>query len=214
MKHIVFLGGPGSGKGTQSNTLSKELSLPKLSTGDLIRDTIKQGTGLADELMAYTSSGKLVPDSLVINLFKEFVSSSGQSGFISDGFPRTVEQAKALDCIFEENGATPFYIYLDVPKETAVSRTLTRTVCTNCSAVYGKLSKPKQSNVCDQCGASLSVRDDDGEAIIEERYKVFMNEMNPLFDYYGDRLLKIDSTKPPEEVYQDVLRSVSDIAVN
>ena len=207
---IIFLGAPGSGKGTQSAILSKKLGIPTISTGDIIRDELKSGGKQAEVLKSYTENGKLVPDNIVIEILKSRISNSDCSnGYILDGFPRTVAQAEAL----ENMGVKiDIVIDIDVDDDLICKRMLSRLVCSKCGSVFNSATemKPKIENVCDNCGSKLIQRKDDTEETIRTRLKVYKEQTLPLRDYYSSKkiLKKIDGSKPIAHSSAEVLNLV------
>lgn len=209
---IIFLGAPGSGKGTQSAILSKKLGIPTVSTGDIIRNVLKSGGEKAEILKSYTENGKLVPDNLVIELLKSRLSNPDCSdGYILDGFPRTVAQAEAL----ENMGIKiDIVIDIDVDDNLICKRMLSRLVCSKCGSVFNSATemKPKIENICDNCGSELIQRKDDTENTIRTRLKVYKEQTLPLRDYYSSKkiLKKIDGSKPIAQSSAEVLSLVKD----
>lgn len=207
---IIFLGAPGSGKGTQSAILSKKLGIPTISTGDIIRNVLKSGGEKAEILKSYTENGKLVPDNLVIELLKSRLSNPDCSdGYILDGFPRTVAQAEAL----ENMGIKiDIVIDIDVDDNLICKRMLSRLVCSKCGSVFNSATemKPKIENICDNCGSELIQRKDDTENTIRTRLKVYKEQTLPLRDYYSSKkiLKKIDGSKPIAQSSAEVLSLV------
>ena len=207
---IIFLGAPGSGKGTQSAILSKKLGIPTISTGDIIRNVLKSGGEKAEILKSYTENGKLVPDNMVIELLKSRLSNPDCSdGYILDGFPRTVAQAEAL----ENMGIKiDIVIDIDVDDNLICKRMLSRLVCSKCGSVFNSATemKPKIENICDNCGSELIQRKDDTESTIRTRLKVYKEQTLPLRDYYSSKkiLKKIDGSRPIAQSSAEVLSLV------
>lgn len=184
---LVLLGAPGSGKGTQGERISKKYKIPQLSTGDILRAGVKAGTPLGVEAAGYMNSGKLVPDKLILDLMAERMGQSDcKNGYILDGFPRTIAQAKGLDEILKKNGsALNFAVNIDVSDAEVVKRLGGRRQCSKCSAVYHKdFSPSKKGESCDKCDGKLYQRDDDKEETIKNRLKVYKEQTSPLIDYY------------------------------
>ena len=203
---IVLLGPPGSGKGTQAERLDDELGLMRLSTGDMLREAVRNGTPLGMEAKTYMDSGKLVPNELVIGLMKDKIGSL-KGGFILDGFPRTVEQADALGAAIDIDIA----INLDVDDEELVGRLTNRRSCPDCNAVYHLLyKKPKNVGKCDKCDCDLYQRSDDTEKTVRERLTVYRENTFPLIEYYGKRgkLADIDGTGDMERIFTDIRRAL------
>lgn len=205
---MIILGAPGSGKGTQTSRLKSLLNIPAISTGDIFRKEIKDGTELGKKIKKYLDSGQLVPDEIVIEVIKERITQPDcKNGFILDGFPRTLEQARALDEIVKIDAC----INLSVPKEIIVKRLSARRICRNCGEVYNLLVlKPKVDEICDKCGGPLYQRDDDKESVIEERFRVYEKQTEPLLDYYRQRVPIINVTcnsadAPPELITNQII---------
>ena len=179
---IVLLGPPGSGKGTQGEKLSQELGFVRLSTGDMLREAARNGTPLGLKAKEYMDKGALVPNDLIINLMKEKIESLGTGvGVIFDGFPRTVEQADALG----EQIKVDLALNLDVDDAELVNRLTKRRSCPKCNAVYHlEYNPPAKAGICDKCGSELYQRDDDKEATVLNRLKVYREKTMPLIDYY------------------------------
>jgi adenylate kinase len=209
--NLVLLGAPGAGKGTHAQRLSKETGWPHISTGDILRENLKQGTSLGNKAKEYMDSGQLVPDDLIIDLMEERLSQEDcQAGIILDGFPRTTEQAEALDQLMTKLGKKiEQALLLQVPLEVVVRRMTGRLVCKNCGAVYHKENlKPKVAGVCDRCGsAELVTRSDDQEDTVRKRYKVYEKQTAPLINYYAaqDKLIEIDGAQgSAEDIYKAI----------
>jgi len=203
---IVLLGPPGSGKGTQAERLDDELGLTRLSTGDMLREAVRNQTALGKEAQKYMDSGKLVPNDLVIGLMKDKMSTL-KGGFILDGFPRTVEQADALGTVVNIDVA----VNLDVDDEELVKRLTNRRSCPDCNAVYHLIyKKPKKDGICDKCGAKLYQRSDDTEKTVRERLKVYRDNTFPLIKYYEDRkkLVNIDGKGDIEDIYANIKKAL------
>jgi len=185
---IVLLGPPGCGKGTQAQKLMEAMKIPQISTGDMLRKALKDGTSLGLEAKKYMESGQLVPDSLVINIMKDRIKSSDCSdGFILDGFPRSIPQAEALDRMLKEVGKKiDIAINFDVPEDELILRISGRRSCPKCGAMYHiKFSPPKTDGICDKCGERLYQRADDNETTVKNRLKVYNDQTAPLIDYYS-----------------------------
>ena len=185
--NLILLGPPGAGKGTQAKVLSKELNIPHISTGDMLRDAVSRGTVLGKEAKGYMVQGELVPDALVIAIVKETLKGSEvEKGFILDGFPRTLEQAKMLDRTLVEIGKRlDIALYFKTSLQTSVARLSGRRVCRKCNANFHKTNiPPKKEGICDYCGGELYQRKDDKEATIKRRWSVYTEETAPVIDYY------------------------------
>lgn len=208
---IVMLGAPGAGKGTQAKKLSGKYGIPHISTGDIFRANIKQGTELGKKAKEYMDQGQLVPDELVVDLVADRLRSEDcEKGFILDGFPRTIPQAEALDKALEQMGATLDYaIDVEVPDENIVRRMSGRRACVGCGATYHtQYAAPKQENICDACGGELILRDDDKPETVEKRLSVYHEQTQPLIDYYRSAgvLEEVDGTQDMETVFQEIVR--------
>lgn len=205
---IVLLGPPGSGKGTQGEKLSQELGFVRLSTGDMLREAVRNGTPLGIKAKEYMDSGALVPNDLIINLMKEKISSLGEGvGVIFDGFPRTVEQADALGEQIEVDLA----LNLDVDDDELVNRLTKRRSCPTCNAVYHlEYNPPSRSGVCDKCGAELYQRDDDKEDTVLNRLRVYRENTLPLIEYYDSKgkLQTIKGVGSIDEIFSKVKKTV------
>ena len=182
---IIFFGAPGAGKGTQAEIVSEKLNIPTISTGAIIRSAIKEGTEMGLAAKAKIEAGGLVPDEVVIGIIKERLAMDDcKDGFILDGFPRTVPQAKALT---EMGVAIDVVLDLEFEDEKIVKRMSGRRVCLKCGASYHtEYKKPAKEGICDVCGDALSVRKDDAPEVVESRLKVYHEETEPLKDYYAE----------------------------
>ena len=201
---IIFLGPPGSGKGTQAVRLAKETGLPHISTGDLFRENMSQNTELGQKAKGYINAGKLVPDELTLEIFYDRVKRpDAAKGYILDGFPRTIPQAEALDKYLKGKNLKVFN--LDVPDSVIMQRITGRLSCQKCGNIQHKdFSPPKVSGVCDKCGGQLTQRKDDSPETVVERLKVYHAQTAPLIDYYKKqgKLITIDAQKSPDEVFK------------
>jgi adenylate kinase len=186
-KHFIIFGPPGSGKGTHSEGLAKAFSIPHISTGDILREHLAKDTELGKKAKAYMDKGEYVPDS-VVNALVEARLSQGdcKKGFILDGFPRTIAQAKALNNILTKiNLQIDRVINLVVPDEEIINRLSTRRVCKSCGTIYNVVSNPpKKEGVCDKCGGNLIIRDDDKPNVVRNRLKVYTESSKPILDIY------------------------------
>lgn len=190
--YIVMLGAPGSGKGTAAKMLAKKTGLPHISTGDMFREQIKKETELGKLANSYISKGQLVPDEVTINIVRDRLSwEDAKNGVILDGFPRTLEQAKVLDDILQEQGKEVTLVpELIIPDQVIIERILNRATCSNkeCGAIYNTKYKPsKVEGVCDICGAPLSTRTDDNEETIKNRLEVYRENSKDLITYYKEK---------------------------
>jgi adenylate kinase len=213
MKKVVFLGAPGSGKGTQAKRLAEELRIPHISTGDILRDAVKRGTPLGQQAAPIMASGGLVPDDLMIGIIADRLrADDARDGFILDGFPRTVAQAEKLDVMLAGNGnGGPRVLHLLVPDEVIVRRIAARRSCPSCGAVFHlENNPPKVAGVCDSCGSALVARPDDTEEAVRRRLEAFHSQTVPVVGYYRSKqvLSEIDGNTPVEQVFEEIKRSV------
>ena len=203
---LIFLGPPGAGKGTQATGVSSHLRVPHISTGDMFRSAIKNQTPTGLEAKRYMDAGQLVPDSVVIAMVKERLAMPDcENGYLMDGFPRTVEQAEAL----EKFAAPDAVVDIEVPDEMLVDRLTGRRVCATCSGTF-HISKLADEKLCPVCGGELYQRDDDKPATISNRLNVYHEQTAPLIGYYAGlgRLKRIDGNARPEDVFQNILSSL------
>ncbi|HLU26680.1 MAG TPA: adenylate kinase [Longimicrobiales bacterium] len=190
--NLILLGAPGAGKGTQGALLSEQYGIPRIATGDLLRDAVRRGTPLGLAAKAYMDAGELVPDAIILDLAREAIAAGGGSagergqGFILDGFPRTVEQARALDEMLAEMGLPlDAVVVIDVPADVLVKRLSGRRLCPNCGAVYNVyFEPPREAGVCDACGSALVERADDDAATVRRRLEVYQQQTAPVIAYY------------------------------
>jgi adenylate kinase len=212
---LVLVGPPGAGKGTQAEFIASTLSVPKISTGDIFRANVSQGTPLGQEAKRYMDSGGLVPDEVTINMVRDRLTEpDAADGFLLDGFPRTVPQAVALDKMLADAGtALDLVLELIVEADEVIRRLSGRRNCHGCNKVWHvEFDPPTREGVCDRCGGQLYQRDDDKPETVAERLRVYERDTSPLIDYYGaqNKLVGIDATGPVEDVTAraiDALRS-------
>ncbi|MCM8797630.1 MAG: adenylate kinase [Candidatus Omnitrophica bacterium] len=207
---IVLLGPPGAGKGTQAKILADRLQVPHISTGDLLRENVKNNTDLGKEARDYMERGLLVPDELVAKMLtKRFAQSDTKNGFILDGYPRNLNQAETLDTILQEkNMAIDFVVYLDTAEDIIIQRLSGRLVCSVCAANYHiKNMPPKVKGVCDNCHGPLSQRTDDREETVRKRLQIYKKEVSSLIDYYErqHRLRRIDGGQEADIVLNKII---------
>ncbi|MDT7870957.1 MAG: adenylate kinase [Thermocrinis sp.] len=209
---LVFLGPPGAGKGTQAKLLSQRMGFLHLSTGDLLREAVKNQTPLGKKAKEYMDRGELVPDELIVQLIEETMPKDGN--VILDGFPRTVNQALALEEMLRVKGEKiSKVLFFDVPDEVIIDRLSGRRVCSKCGAVYHvKYNPPKVEGVCNLCGGSLVQRDDDKEEVVRKRLEVYRKQTEPLIEFYQERgiIYKLDAGKGVEELFEEVKGLVRD----
>lgn len=207
MKLVIF-GPPGSGKGTYASRLQLKLGVPAIATGDMLREIVKEKTKLAETVRQYMSRGELVPDDIVIRVLKKRIARDDcKKGFILDGFPRTLEQARALNRITNVD----VVITLSVPEWLIIERLSSRRICKNCGEVYNILYlKPKKEGVCDKCGGELYQRIDDTPKVIKERLEVYERQTQPLLEYYRGKASFVEFKcerldMPPEVAVEEIL---------
>lgn len=208
--HILLMGPPGAGKGTQAAKLVEEFQIPHISTGDMFRAAVKNQTELGKKAKACMDQGQLVPDDVTIGIVKERLSESDcKTGFILDGFPRTVEQAKALDTIVAELGIDlNCALNINVPSADLIERAVGRRICKACGATYHiKFKAPTKDGVCDACGGELYQRADDSEKTMKSRLSVYDGQTKPLIEYYKNAGLykEVDGRQSMDKVYSDVV---------
>jgi adenylate kinase len=211
---LVFLGAPGAGKGTQAKAVAKRYGIPHISTGDILREAVKDETTLGLKAKEYMDSGSLVPDGVVVGVVAEKLASI-TDGFLLDGFPRTVVQAEALGAILAESGGKLHnVIYFDVDEDTVVRRLSGRRTCGSCGANYHiEAMPPKADGVCDRCGGELYQRDDDKLDVVRERLAAYGEETAPLIEYYREQglLAEIAAGKSVDEVKEELEKHLSEV---
>ena len=220
---IIMLGAPGAGKGTQAKQIADKYHIPHISTGDIFRANIKNGTELGNKAKQYMDQGLLVPDELTCDLVMDRIKQDDcENGFVLDGFPRTIPQAEALDngsslaanpealtaALEKINEKMDYAIDVDVPDENIVNRMSGRRACLNCGATYHIVSIPtKVEGICDRCGQPVVLRDDDKPETVQKRLTVYHEQTQPLIDYYKKQsiLKTVDGTQPMEKVFADIV---------
>ena len=207
--NIMLFGAPGAGKGTQAKFLIEKYGIPQISTGDILRAAIKEGTAMGLEAKKFMDDGKLVPDSTIIGIIKDRLSEDDcKKGFILDGFPRTLAQAEALEVLMKEmNIKLDKVISLNVPDELILGRIVGRKVCPVCGASFHvEFNPPKVEGKCDLCGADLITRKDDNAETVTKRLTEYHSQTAPLFDFYQSRgiLVDIDGTKKMEDITKEI----------
>ncbi|MCI5603945.1 MAG: adenylate kinase [Lachnospiraceae bacterium] len=208
---IIMLGAPGAGKGTQAKMIADKYSIPHISTGDIFRANIKNGTELGKKAKTYMDQGLLVPDELVVDLVVDRVGQEDcANGYVLDGFPRTIPQAESLDAALEKLGSKVDYaINVEVPDENIVRRMSGRRACVACGATYHIVHIPtKVEGICDRCGSELILRDDDKPETVKKRLAVYHEQTQPLIDYYNNKkvLVEVDGTKDMNDVFADIVK--------
>ena len=207
---IIMLGAPGAGKGTQAKMIAEKYMVPHISTGDIFRANIKEGTELGKQAKEYMDKGQLVPDELTVEILLDRVAADDcKNGYVLDGFPRTIPQADVLDKELTKLGdKVDFAINVDVPDENIVRRMSGRRACLKCGATYHiEHIPPKQEGICDKCGSELVQRDDDKPETVQNRLSVYHEQTQPLIDYYNKKniLKSVDGTKDMQEVFSDIV---------
>ena len=203
---IIMLGAPGAGKGTQAKKIAAKYGIPHISTGDIFRANIKNGTELGKKAKTYMDQGLLVPDELVVDLVVDRVNQDDcENGYVLDGFPRTIPQAEALTEALEKMGQkVDFAIDVNVPDENIVKRMGGRRACVTCGATYHMVYAPtKKEGICDTCGGELILRDDDKPETVQKRLNVYHDQTQPLIDYYTKQgiLKAVDGTQDMNDVF-------------
>ena len=206
-----MLGAPGAGKGTQAKLIAEKYGVPHISTGDIFRANIKNGTELGKEAKEYMDKGLLVPDELTVRLLLDRVAQVDcKNGYVLDGFPRTIPQAEVLDKELTKLGdSVDFAVDVDVPDENIIRRMSGRRACLNCGATYHIVNiPPKKEGICDVCGSELVLRDDDQPETVKNRLKVYHEQTQPLIEYYTGKgvLRTVDGTLPMEEVFDAIVK--------
>ena len=213
---IILMGAPGAGKGTQAAKLVKEFGIPQIATGDMFRAAVKEGTELGKQAKACMEAGKLVPDEVTIGIVRERLSKDDcANGFILDGFPRTVEQADALNKILADLGKTLTRVLnIAVPAEDLIGRSVGRRVCKKCGATYHvQYNAPKVEGVCDECGGELYQRADDTVETMTNRLNVYVASTSPLIEYYKKAGLytEVDGNQHIDKVTEDLINVLSSV---
>jgi len=206
---IIMLGAPGAGKGTQAKMIADKYSIPHISTGDIFRANIKNGTELGMEAKKYMDKGQLVPDELTVRILLDRVAKDDcRNGYVLDGFPRTIPQAEVLDSELTKIGDKIDYaIDVDVPDENIVNRMSGRRACVSCGATYHIIHiPPKQQGICDKCGSELILRDDDAPETVIKRLNVYHEQTQPLIDFYSKKgiLKTVDGTVDSADVFKAI----------
>ena len=207
---IIMLGAPGAGKGTQAKKIADKYQIPHISTGDIFRANIKEGTELGKKAKTFMDAGKLVPDELTIDLLMDRISRPDcAKGYVLDGFPRTIPQAESLEAALEKRGEKIDYaINVEVPDENIIHRMSGRRACLNCGATYHVVHIPtRMEGICDRCGSELVLRDDDKPETVKKRLDVYHEQTQPLIEFYSQRgvLVNVDGTREMEVVFADIV---------
>ena len=208
---IIMLGAPGAGKGTQAKKIAEKYSIPHISTGDIFRANIKNGTELGMKAKSFMDAGGLVPDEITIGMLLDRIHEEDcKNGYVLDGFPRTIPQAESLAKALGDMGeAIDYAINVDVPDENIINRMSGRRACLSCGATYHIVyNPPKKEGICDVCGQQLVLRDDDKPETVKKRLDVYHDQTQPLIEYYKKAgvLAEVDGTLDMEEVFQAIVR--------
>ena len=207
--NLILIGLPGAGKGTQAEKINEKYNIPHISTGDMFRLAIKEGTELGKQAKSFMDQGNLVPDEVTIGIVKERLAKDDcKDGFLLDGFPRTIAQAEALQQLLTEmNEKIDYVIHVNVPKDKLVERLTGRRVCPTCGATYHVLyNPPKQEGICDKDGSKLDQRDDDTEETVKNRLKINIEQSQPLLDFYKEKnyLVDVNGDQDINQVFKDI----------
>lgn len=215
--NLLFMGPPGAGKGTQAKRISMKYNIPHISTGDMLREAVAKGTELRMKVKKIMEKGELVSDELINQIVEERLSQEDcKNGFILDGYPRTLAQAQELESILQKlSKKLDLALFVDVPEEKLVLRITSRRVCPKCGKVYNLISlKPKNDELCDDCGVRLIQRDDDKEGTVRQRYKVYMVSTQPLIDYYKNKgiLEVVNGDNDIDEVTNNIIKILEELS--
>ena len=210
---LILLGPPGAGKGTQAAGMIDRYHIPHISTGDIFRKNIKEGTELGKKAKAYMDQGNLVPDDLVVEIVEDRLKEEDcKNGFLLDGFPRTVYQAEALDKVLDKmNSVLDRVINVNVDKNILIDRAVGRRICKDCGATYHiQFNPPVKADVCNKCGGQLYQRADDNEETVTKRIEVYLSETQPLINYYKEKgtLSTIDGQQPIDKVFEEIIATL------
>ncbi|RFA33151.1 adenylate kinase [Virgibacillus dokdonensis] len=211
--NLILMGLPGAGKGTQAEKINEKYDIPHISTGDMFRLAIKEGTDLGKKAKAYMDRGELVPDEVTNGIVKERLSKNDcKHGFLLDGFPRTIAQAEALQSLLQDiNQSIDYVIHVDVSEEKLVERLTGRRICPTCGTTYHVVyNPPKEDGVCDKDGSTLIQRDDDKPATVKKRLSVNIEQTKPLLDFYNEKgyLVTVNGDQDIDQVFQDIQAKV------
>lgn len=215
-KKLLIMGPPGAGKGTQAASIVSKYGVSHISTGDMFRSAIKNGTEMGKLAQSYMEKGELVPDSVTVGIVKERLAQSdcSEKGFLLDGFPRNLDQAHSLDTILEELGyKLDAVINVSVDNEILIGRIIGRRICRQCGATYHvEFNKPKTEGVCDSCGGELYTRKDDTRETAENRLNVYSSQTQPLLDFYAERglLVEINGDQAVDKVFADIVSKLGE----
>ncbi len=210
---LILLGPPGVGKGTQAAYIVEKYNIPHISTGDIFRYNIKEGTKLGKKAKSYMDKGLLVPDEVVVGIVEDRLKQNDcKSGFLLDGFPRTVMQAVALDQVLKTmNTNLDKVINIEADKDVLIGRAVGRRICKECGATFHIKNNPStKGNICDKCGGELYQRDDDNEETVTKRIEVYLKETIPLIEYYSkqNKLITVNGVGEINKIFEDILASL------
>ncbi|QAS52657.1 adenylate kinase [Halobacillus litoralis] len=215
--NLILMGLPGAGKGTQAEKIVEKYDIPHISTGDMFRLAIKEGTALGKEAKSFMDKGELVPDEVTIGIVRERLSKpDSQKGFLLDGFPRTIAQADALENLMSDmEESLDYVLHIDVPKDQLIERLTGRRICPTCGATYHVVfNPPKVDGKCDHDGSELIQREDDQPDTVKKRLEVNVEQTQPLLDFYREKgyLVSFEGDKDIDEVFQDIDQKLGDLA--
>ena len=219
MKNIILIAPPAAGKGTQSKMISALYNIPHISTGDLLRDEISSGSSMGEYLKSIMDQGGLISDDIIINLLRNRIHQVDcDNGYILDGFPRTLEQAKVYENLMKEQGLDEgIVIHMDIDQNLALKRSLDRLICSSCGASYNKsipTLSPKIEGFCDKCGHTLMTRSDDSADTFYARFETYIKEANPIIDYYRKKGIVEDITVGETDSAEDIFNKIKKILEN
>ncbi len=205
---VVFLGAPGTGKGSQSKLLAQEFDLLQISTGEMLREEIRNNTELGKIATSYLEKGELLPCEIIVDMIEKLINSTERrGGFIFDGFPRTVHQAEAFDNLLKKiSKSLDFVLYFHTSKESLIKRLISRRICSKCGKDFNVITNPSKTGICDVCQGQIIQRDDDREEVISKRMMVYEQQTEPLINYYTrqKKLRIVNSERSMSEIYEEI----------
>ncbi|MFD1609593.1 adenylate kinase [Oceanobacillus luteolus] len=215
--NLILMGLPGAGKGTQADKIKEKYNIPHISTGDMFRSAIKEGTDLGKKAKEFMDQGALVPDEVTIGIVRErLMKDDCKNGFLLDGFPRTIPQAQSLEKLLTElNQSIDFVLHVDVPAEKLVERLSGRRICPTCGTAYHIVfNPPKEEGICDKDGSTLTQRDDDKPETVKNRLAVNLEQMQPLLDFYQEKgyLARVNGDQDIDVVFQEIESKLENLA--
>jgi len=207
--HLILIGPPGVGKGTQAKKIARHYDIPQISTGDMLREAVSNQTTLGEQVSDYLERGELVPDNLMLDMIEDTITSDRcEKGFILDGFPRTIPQAEGLDTLLHKyDMELDVVVVIEVDEQIIIDRLSSRRCCIKCGQIYNlKTNPPEEPGVCDKCGGKLIQREDDKPATIKNRLEVYCERTKPLVDYYDEQgsLVRVDGAGSIRDVYERI----------